>query len=144
MSWITSFFGQNGVAASDLREQILSEVDIVECIDAHMKWKGRLHSYLNGTSQEQLDAAEISREDQCALGKWIHGIAPDYFQNDESFLKLCSDHAYFHLIAGSVVRKVQENDLEESESLLKNEYVRASREVIQDLTELGKHLHREA
>jgi hypothetical protein len=143
MGWFAKLFGRDGASASDTRTAILSEVDIVECIDAHMKWKGRLQSYLEGTSKEQLDPAVISRDDQCVLGKWIHGPAPNYFHDDEGFLKLCSDHAYFHLIAGSVVQKAQERDLEESAALLKNEYARASREVIQDLTELNKLLHQQ-
>ncbi len=140
MGLFAKLFGRNGAGASDARAAIRSEVNIVECIDAHMKWKGRLQSCLEGTSRERLDPAVISCDDQCALGKWIHGPAPNYFQDDEDFLKLCSDHAYFHLIAAAVVEKAQQNDLEESAALFKNEYARASREVIQDLTELNKLL----
>jgi hypothetical protein len=143
MGLFAKLFGRDGGVASDARAAMRSEVNIVECIDAHMKWKGRLQSYLEGTSKEQLDPAVISRDDQCVLGKWIHGPAPNYFHDDEDFLKLCSDHAYFHLIAGAVVGKVQQNDLEESAALFRNEYARASREVIQDLTELNKLLHAE-
>lgn len=143
MGLFAKLFGRDGAGASDARAAIRSDVNIVDCIDAHMKWKGRLQSYLEGASKEQLDPAVISCDDQCALGKWIHGPAPNYFHDDEGFLKLCSDHAYFHLIAGAVVRKAQENDLEESAALFKNEYVRASREVIQDLTELNKLLNEE-
>jgi hypothetical protein len=44
-------------------------------------------------------------------------------------------------VAGSVVMKVQGNDLAGSEALMKNEYARASHDVIQDLTESNKHLH---
>jgi hypothetical protein len=102
-----------------------------------------LQSYVAGTSKEQLDAMVICRDDQCVLGKWIHGPALQYFQDDEDFDKLRSDHANFHLFAGSVVMAVQDNDLAGSDALLKNEYARASRDVIQDLVELNKHLHHE-
>ena len=140
MGFFSRLFGSDDGNAAKIREKIRSEVNITECIDAHMKWKGRLNSYLDGTSKEQLDSMVICRDDQCVLGKWIHGPALNYFQNDEDFHKLRADHANFHFVAGSVVKKAQENDREGSNALLKNEYARASRDVIQDLTELNKHL----
>jgi hypothetical protein len=53
-----------------------------------MKWKGRLQNYVDGTSKEQLDPMIICRDDQCALGKWIHGPALQYFCDGEGFYKL--------------------------------------------------------
>jgi hypothetical protein len=141
MGFFSKLFGLGDGSKTNIRETIRSEVNIAECIDAHMKWKGRLQSYLDGTSKEQLDPAVICRDDQCVLGKWIHGPALVYFHDDDGFHKLRSDHANFHLIAGTVVKKVLENDLAGSDSLFVHEYSRASREVIQDLTELNKHLH---
>jgi Chemoreceptor zinc-binding domain len=144
MGLFSRLFGRDvhgGEQQENLRKSIRSEIDIAECIEAHMKWKGRLQSYLEGTSKEQLDPMVICRDDQCVLGKWIHGPALKYFHGDEGFQKLRSDHANFHFVAGSVVKKVQENDRAGSDALLKNEYARASRDVIQDLTELNKHLH---
>ena len=140
MGFFSRLFGNDDSNAANIRESIRSEINIVECIDAHMKWKGRLRSYLDGTSREQLDPAVICRDDQCVLGKWIHGPALKYFQGDKDFHKLRSDHAHFHTIAGSVIRMAQENDRAGSNELLKNEYARASRDVIQDLTELNKQL----
>ncbi len=140
MGFFSRLFGSDDGSAAKIRETIRSEVNITECIDAHMKWKGRLQGYLDGTSKEQLDPMVICRDDQCVLGKWIHGPALNYFHNDEGFHKLRADHANFHFVAGSVVKKAQENDREGSNALLKNEYARASRDVIQDLTELNKHL----
>lgn len=141
MGFFARLFGREGHDAVKVSEAVRSEVDIPQCIDAHMKWKGRLQSYLDGTSSEELDPMVICRDDQCVLGKWIHGPALKHFHDDEGFHKLRSDHANFHFIAGSVVKKVQENDRAGSEALFRGEYARASREVIQDLTELNKHLH---
>jgi len=143
MGFFAKLFGLNKESNAKVREAIRAEINISECIDAHMKWKGRLQSYVEGTSKEQLDPMVICRDDQCVLGKWIHGPALQYFHEDEGFFKLRSDHANFHFVAGSVVMKVQANDLAASDALLKNEYARASRDVIQDLTELNKHLHHE-
>lgn len=141
MGFFARLFGREGHDAVKVSEAVRSEVDIPQCIDAHMKWKGRLQSYLDGTSSEELDPMVICRDDQCVLGKWIHGPALKHFHDDEGFHKLRSDHANFHFIAGSVVKKVQENDRAGSEALFRGEYARTSREVIQDLTELNKHLH---
>lgn len=141
MGFFSKLFGHGKQVETEVREAIRSEIDIPECIEAHMKWKGRLQSYLDGTSKEVLDPMVICRDDQCVLGKWIHGPALKYFHEDEGFHKLRSDHANFHFVAGSVVKKAQENDRVGSEALLRSEYARASRDVIQDLTELNKHLH---
>lgn len=144
MGFFSRVFGFNSKHEKELRENIRSEINIPECIDAHMKWKGRLQKYLDGTSEEKLDPMVVCRDDQCVLGKWIHGPALNHFHNDEGFHKLRADHANFHYIAGTVIKKVQENDLPGSDALMKNEYARASREVIQDLTELNKLLDHSA
>jgi methyl-accepting chemotaxis protein len=141
MGFFARLFGREGHDAVKVREAVRTELDIPSAIEVHMKWKGRLQSYLDGNSAEELDPMVICRDDQCALGKWIHGPALKHFHDDEGFHKLRSDHANFHFIAGSVVKKVQDNDRAGSEALLRGDYARASREVIQDLTELDRHLH---
>ncbi|MBU1481883.1 MAG: CZB domain-containing protein [Gammaproteobacteria bacterium] len=143
MGFFSKLFGHNAGNEAKMREAIRSEISIPEAIDVHMRWKGRLQSYVDGTSKEQLDPMVICRDDQCDLGKWILGPALQYFHDDEGFEKLRSDHANFHFVAGSVVMKVKDNDLAASEALLNNEYARASRDVIQDLTELNKLLRQE-
>jgi hypothetical protein len=144
MGFFSKLFGHDKQAEAKVREAIRSEIDIPQCIEAHMKWKGRLQSYLDGTSTEVLDPMVVCRDDQCVLGKWIHGPALKYFHEDEGFHKLRSDHANFHYVAGTVIKKVQEKDLAGSDALMRSEYARASRDVIQDLTELNKHLHHQA
>jgi hypothetical protein len=141
MGFFSRLFGQDESNAVDVKATIRSEINISDAVAAHMKWKGRLQSYLDGTSQEQLDPMVICRDDQCVLGKWIHGPALNYFHGDEGFHKLRSDHANFHFIAGTVVKKVQENDKAAADALMRNDYAHASREVIHDLTELNKHLN---
>lgn len=145
MGFFSKLFGQDEkLEAKKIRETIRSEINIPECIDAHMKWKGRLQKYLDGTSEEQLDPMVVCRDDQCVLGKWIHGPALNYFHNDEGFHKLRADHANFHFVAGTVVKKIQENDFAGSDALMRSDYARASRDVIQDLTELNKQLNHSA
>jgi hypothetical protein len=143
MGFFSRLFGHDKNSESQVREDILSEINIPECIDAHMKWKGRLQKYLDGTSEEKLDPMIVCRDDQCVLGKWIHGPALKHFHNDDGFHKLRADHANFHFVAGTVIKKVQENDIPGSDALMQGEYARASRDVIQDLTELNKLLEQQ-
>jgi len=136
MGFFSSLFGSNNTK----KETIVGSIDVMEAINAHVRWKMRLEKYLNGTSEEQLDPQVICRDDQCVLGKWIHGPAHEHFQNDDGFKTLRSDHAQFHVVAGKVVTSVQAKDKATAEALMKNEYMQASRKVVHDLTELSKQL----
>ena len=110
-------------------------------INAHIKWKVRLQNYLDGTSQEKLDPMIICRDDQCVLGKWIHGAALKHFHEDGTFHQLRADHAQFHFVAGNVVKHMQANERTEAEALMEGEYQQASRKVVVALTELHKHVN---
>jgi len=119
---------------------IKTDINIMDAINAHVLWKIRLEKYLNGTSEETLDPKVICRDDQCKLGKWIHGPGLKHFHNDDGFMTLRDDHAQFHLIASNVVTKVQENDTDTARELLEGEYLKTSHKVVHDLTELNKQL----
>lgn len=136
MGFFSSLFGSK----ESEKAKIVGSIDVMEAINAHVRWKIRLEKYLSGTSEEQLDPKIVCRDDQCVLGKWIHGVAHEHFQNDEGFKTLRTDHAQFHVVAGKVVTSVQSNDKATAEALMKNEYLQASRKVVHDLTELSKQL----
>jgi len=136
MGFFSSLFGTNESKSANIK----NEINIMDAINAHIKWKIRLEKYLNGTSEETLDPNIVCRDDQCVLGKWIHGPALKHFQNDDGFKTLRDDHAQFHVIAGQVVTSVQANEKAKAEALMKGEYMNASRMVIRDLTELHKQI----
>lgn len=136
MGFFSKLFG-----LSDSRKtSIQDEINIMDAINAHIKWKIRLEKYMDGTSEEKLDSKVICRDDQCVLGKWIHGPAEKHFQGDDGLKALREDHAEFHVIAGKIVSSVQSNDRATAESLMKGVYMNASRKVVRDLTELNKQL----
>lgn len=122
------------------KANISDEINIMEAINAHVYWKIRLEKYVDGTSEEKLDPKLICRDDQCKLGKWIHGPALKHFHDDDGFMTLRDDHAQFHVIAGNVVTKVQANDTAAARNLLEGEYLKTSHKVVHDLTELNKQL----
>jgi hypothetical protein len=123
------------------KERINREVNILEAINAHVHWKVRLLSYRNGLSEENLEPAQVCRDDLCDLGKWIHGAAKHVFLGYDEFMELQEKHAYFHAVAGKVVQHVQEQNYASADKLLASEYSRASREVVQALAEFEQHLH---
>jgi len=122
------------------KTNINDEINIMEAINAHVYWKMRLEKYVDGTSEEKLDPKLICRDDQCVLGKWIHGPALKHFHDDDGFITLRDDHAQFHLVASNVVTKVQANDTAAARDLLEGEYLKISHKVVHDLTELNKQL----
>lgn len=138
----SSISGWLGLTAAK-KEIIKHEINIMDAINAHVKWKVRLQDYLNGASAETLDPMVICRDDQCVLGQWIHGPALKHFHEHEAFYTLRADHAQFHSIAGAVVKKVQENDRTGADALMEGEYAHASRKVVQALHELNKHVTEE-
>jgi methyl-accepting chemotaxis protein len=137
---MAGFFGFSKVDEGK-KAQIREEINLMEAVQAHVKWKVRLQDYLNGTSQEKLDPMVICRDDQCVLGKWIHGPALKHFHEDETFHQLRADHAQFHFIAGNVVKHVHSNERAQAEALMDNDYKHISRKVVNSLTELNRHLN---
>ena len=136
MGLFSALFGKKKTEST----KIVGSLDVMAAINAHVLWKVRLEKYMDGTSEETLDPQVICLDNQCTLGKWIHGPAHSFFQNDESFVKLREDHANFHQIASKVVTKVLDNDRATAEAIMKNEYFQASRKVVTDLTVLSKQL----
>lgn len=143
MSIVDGVAGFLGLARASVEQkaQIREEINLMDAINAHVKWKVRLEDCLSGKSQEVLDPMVVCRDDQCVLGKWIHGAAVQHFHGDPTFHQLRSDHAEFHFIAGNVIRHVQANERDAAEALLNNDYKHASRRVVQALSELNKHVN---
>jgi hypothetical protein len=137
MGFLSHLFGFSASKKTVIKE----EINIMDAINAHIRWKVRLEKYLDGSSEEKLDYEIVSRDDQCALGKWIHGSALRHLHDDEWLKILREDHAQFHLIAGKVVSNVQANNMDVAASLMKGEYLDASRKVVRALIELNKILN---
>lgn len=119
------------------KELIREEVNLSEAVEAHISWKLRLQTYLEGKSKESLDPMVICRDDQCKLGQWIHGPALNHFHEFEPFHQLRADHAQFHYLAANVVQKVHAKEHAAAEAILKGDYQRISHKVVIALTELN-------
>ncbi len=116
-------------------------IDFFTAIEAHVRWKIRLESYIAGSSEETLDAEVVGRDDQCALGKWIHSAGKERFGNHPKFPELRDIHARFHQCAGDVIRACDRGELDKArESLAKGDYARYSQRVKAELARLALEL----
>jgi len=108
----------------------LAGLNFKSAIDAHLKWKVRLESYINGTSTEQLSVAVVSRDDQCPLGKWIYDKGGEKYGFSETFFDMKAHHAHFHRCAGGVLTAAQAGDKATATTLLHGgDYLKASERV---------------
>lgn len=108
----------------------LAGLNFKTAIDAHMKWKVRLESYINGSSDEDLKVEVICRDDQCPLGKWIYDKGGEQFGYSETFFDVKVHHAHFHRCAGAVLETAQKGEREAALKLLRGgDYVKTSERV---------------
>ena len=57
-------------------------------------------------------------DDQCPLGKWIHGPGGSRWGSKPSFVELTQMHAEFHQCAGDVARKINAGQYSDAERLI--------------------------
>lgn len=123
--------------AADALEEEAAGLNFRSAIEAHQKWKARLQAVIDARSVENLEVAVVSRDDQCVLGKWIHGDGQMQFGNHELFNELLTDHASFHQCAGSVLALAQFGKKAEAQEALRfGDYARVSRKVVVGLAKM--------
>jgi len=86
-------------------------IDVDAIIDGHRQWKVKLRDAIeNG---DKVDVATLSRDDCCALGKWIYADG-QRLRERASFTALVNNHAHFHSVAGQVGKLINEGHLEQA------------------------------
>lgn len=103
----------------DKGEEEFQGLNMKDALDAHNSWTVRLQDLLNGTSEEQLNVADVAVDHQCALGQWIHNHGKSNFSHMEEYDELKRIHADFHLTAGQVLNNVQHGDENQADEGLK-------------------------
>ena len=142
--WLRRLTGQGGAAPGvqevsppPVGETEAGGLDFYKAIEAHQRWKVRLSAYVSGESAEKLDWTVICRDDQCALGQWLHGGARPPAGHEGLFTRLVQEHAQFHQCAGEVVQLTDRGDKDAALKLIgSGAYARASRQVIASLGQL--------
>ena len=109
-------------------------------IAAHREWKIKLRKAISG--KEKLDAEKICRDDQCPLGKWVHGPGGQRWSSKPVFVELVARHAEFHQAAGAVARKINAGQYSDADRLIGSgsDFARISTEVSTILTRAKREL----
>jgi hypothetical protein len=117
-------------------------LDFYKAIEAHQRWKVRLAAHIRGESTERLDWQVVCRDDQCALGQWLHQGARVPEAQHAMFTRLIAEHAEFHRRAGEVVQLVDDGQRERALRQITNgDYARASHRVVASLSQLFLELN---
>ncbi|MBL8430320.1 MAG: MCP four helix bundle domain-containing protein [Dechloromonas sp.] len=103
-------------------------LDFDGAISAHGKWKQRLLDYVAGGG-EQLDPVVVGRDDQCALGCWIHGDGRA-LRGNAKYTELKGEHAGFHRCAADVIRTQLAGNTEGALEQISGEFSNRSQRVI--------------
>jgi methyl-accepting chemotaxis protein len=106
----------------------LSGLDFDGAISAHGKWKQRLLDYVAGGG-EQLDPVVVGRDDQCALGCWIHGDGRA-LRGNAQYTELKGEHAGFHRCAADVIRTQLAGNSDGARAQISGEFSNRSARVI--------------
>jgi methyl-accepting chemotaxis protein len=103
----------------------MADMDWMKIVNAHVMWKKRLCTYVEGSSEESLDPAVVGADNQCALGKWIYGEGQQ-FKDLPDFETVRLQHAEFHQKAGEIVRLVNSADKAAAAEILHGSYSKTS------------------
>lgn len=91
-------------------------MDFDSAVSAHVEWKQKLRSAM--ASKSQLDAASISKDNCCPLGKWLHGEARSKFAAIPAYRECVEAHAGFHREAGRIAGLINQNRHADAEASL--------------------------
>jgi len=97
------------------QHSLVEGIDVDSMIDAHRQWKVKLRDAIE--SRTKVDTAALSRDDCCALGKWIYGDG-QRLSGRGSFSQLIERHKRFHAVAGGVGELINHHKYREAEDAL--------------------------
>ncbi len=111
-----------------------------QAIEAHRQWKVKLRKAI--AERDKLDSDAICRDDQCPLGKWIHGPGGVQWGARPTFVELTTKHAEFHQTAGAVAKQINTGQYAQAERLIGSgsQFARVSTEVATILTRAKRGL----
>ena len=91
-------------------------MDLDSASKAHAEWKVKLRLAI--ANKEKLDAATISQDNCCALGKWLHGEAKGLFSALPAYKDCLGKHASFHREAGKVAQFINAGNYDGAAKML--------------------------
>ncbi len=91
-------------------------MDLSQAIQAHTEWKLKLRAAI--ARNETFDVAQVSADNCCPLGAWLHGEAKNKFGHLESYTSCVANHAAFHKEAGKIAQRVNLKKFAEADQML--------------------------
>ena len=91
-------------------------MDLDSAIQKHAQWKFKFKDALH--SKEHMDAAAISKDNNCEFGKWLHGDAKAQLGKEVSYTECVADHAAFHVEAGKIAAAINAKKPDEAARLM--------------------------
>jgi len=116
--------------------------DFEAMINVHREWKSRLLDFLRRKG-EPLVAAEVSKDNVCALGEWLHGPGQRFAQYEE-YAELVKDHAEFHKHAGKVISEFDRGHMQVAQGLLDHEFSDATARTLAGIRKLRIHVQNDS
>jgi methyl-accepting chemotaxis protein len=140
MGEVTRFRMPAGLVLAPAEPTTVVDFDFDKAIEAHRQWKVKLRKAI--ADRDRLDADTICRDDQCPLGKWLHGAGGKQWGGRPSFVELLGKHAEFHQTAAGVARQINAGKLDEAERLIGggSRFAQVSTEVATILTRAKRGL----
>lgn len=109
-----------------------------EAIKAHADWKMKLARYIQHPDKS-VDARVVGQDNQCALGRWLHGESARFAAVPE-FTQLKQAHAAFHRSAADIIQRADRGEQVSEDVALgaQSPYSSASIKVTQLLMQLRR------
>ena len=106
-------------------EKTMPMLDLHEALDAHANWKSRVERKLSNP-QFVFGVESVAADNQCKLGKWLHGSAQKLFGHLPEYQIARAAHAEFHASAAGVLTQYEAGNVNEAYTLLRGEFQHAS------------------
>jgi methyl-accepting chemotaxis protein len=100
----------------ELQENRREAMDLNIAIQKHAEWKFKFREALH--NHQTMEASTIGKDNQCELGKWLHGEAQALYSKHPEFAPCVNAHAAFHAEAGKVAAQVTAGKIEVVELML--------------------------
>jgi hypothetical protein len=82
-----------------------SGFDLATLLDCHSDWLEHLSRNLDDDNDGlPVLLANVMRDDNCALGRWLYSDIKDRFGHTQEYQQLLRHHAEFHRLAGDICR----------------------------------------
>lgn len=91
-------------------------MNLEDAVSAHASWKVKFRTAIE--KRARLDADSICKDNNCELGKWLHGPGKSSVGQLPEYSKCVNEHANFHVQAGQVATAINKERYSEAANML--------------------------